>query len=134
MSIDRAYCDCWRGDKDVGTAIENPSWEDIEKMILSLVEKEKTLVTIGNYDDGYYMAIGGGDRGQYIAYVSYDDEERIYNLIVSSKNGKEVVELVVGGQRGKFPLKMCVTQNMVLSAAKRFFENQELDPCLEWEE
>ena len=120
--------------KDNGEMIENPTWEDVEKMILSLDGWNRTLVTFGNYDEGCYMAIGGGKNGKYIAYASYDDEEKIYNLINQTGSEKELVELVVGGQRGNFPERNCVSQDMVLSAAKKFFQTQEVDQNMEWEE
>ena len=100
-------------------------------MILSLDGWNRTLVTFGNYDEGCYMAIGGGKNGKYIAYASYDDEEKIYNLVNQTGGEKELVELVVGGQRGNFPERNCVSQDMVLSAAKKFFETQAVDPNME---
>lgn len=42
-----------------------------------------------------------------------------------------MVELVVGGQRGNFPERNCVSQDMVLSAAKKFFETQAVDQNME---
>lgn len=134
MGIDRASCDCWIAGKDDIEVIENPTWEDVEKMISSLDGWNRTLVTFGNDDEGYYMAIGGGKDGRYITYASYNDEEELYNLVNQTGSKEELVELVVGGQRGNFPERNCVTQDMVLSAAKRFFETQEADPNMEWEE
>ncbi len=92
MGIDRASCDCWITGKDNGKEIENPTWEDIEKMILNLDGYIRTLVIFGNYDEGYYMAIGGGKYGKYIAYASYDDGEKIYNLVSQAGSEKEWAE------------------------------------------
>lgn len=128
MSIDRVSCDCWIAGKDTGRIVENPTWEDVKKMILSLDGWNRTLVTFGNYDEGYYMAIGAGNNGNFIAYVSYDDEERLYNLVNQNGDKNEFVELVVGGQQGRFPANTCVSQEMILSAAKKFFETHELAP------
>ena len=134
MGIDKASCDYWITGKNNGEMIENPTWKDIEKMILSLDGWNRTLVTFGNYDEGYYMVVGGGKNETYIAYASYDDEEKIYNLMNQTGSEKELVELVVGGQRGNFPEKNCVSLGMVLSAAKKFFETQETDQNMKWEE
>ena len=134
MSIDRASCDGWIVGKDAGQVVENPTWEDVKQMILSLDGWNRTLVTFGNYDEGYYMAVGGGDNRKFIAYVSYDEEERVYNLTNQNGDKNEFVKLVVGGQRGRFPADTCVSQDMVLSAAKVFFETHELAPDMKWEE
>lgn len=134
MSIDRASCDCMAAGRDTGTTVEYPAWEDVEKMILSLDGWNNTLVTFGNYDEGCYMAVGGGQSGKFIAYVSYDDEERIYNLVDRDNDENRLVELVVGGQRGGYPARTCVSQGTVLSAAREFFETQGLASGMEWEE
>ncbi len=132
MSIERVCYDCWQAGKDTGREIENPAWQDIEKMILNLDGGERTLVTFGNYDEGFYMA--GGKNGKFIAYVSYDDEERIYNLVNKNADKNIMEELVVGGQRGLYPANACVRIDMVLSAAGYFFETQKLKAGIDWEE
>ncbi len=134
MRIERACYDCWQEGKDTGAEIENPAWQDVERMILNLDGWHKTLVTFGNYDEGFYMAVGGGKNGKFIAYVSCDDEERIYNLVNKNAVENSMEELVVGGQRGLFPAKSCVAQKMVLAAARYFFEKQEPAPAMDWEE
>ena len=134
MSTVRADYDHWITGKDTGKAVEDPAWEEVKQMILALDGWERTLVTFGNYEEGCYMAVGGGKNGTYIAYISYDDEERLYHLTDPNGDGTGWEELVVGGQRGRFPADTCVSQKMVLRAAKRFFETQELDPDMRWEE
>ena len=43
MGIDRASCDCWIAGKDDIEVIENPTWEDVEKMISSLYPPGKKV-------------------------------------------------------------------------------------------
>ncbi len=70
-----------------------------------------TLVTL-EADDDTHMAVGGG-TDQYVV----DADER----------------LIVGGQEGIYPLKLCVGVNSVLKAAKTFAEFGKMDKSLAWE-
>ena len=55
MYIDKARYDNWKKDKDFGEEINKPNWDDIEKIIVDLNGMNKTEVTIGNYNEGFYM-------------------------------------------------------------------------------
>ena len=134
MNITRASCDSRTAGNEDRIEIENPIWEDIEAMIRSLDGESRTLVTLGNEEEGFYMAVGGGENGKYIAYISYDDGEQIHNLIRPDARAEDWVELIVGGQRGRFPANTCVSQEMVQLAARRFFDTQEAEPSLHWAE
>lgn len=133
MNITRASCDSRSAGKEDRIEIENPVWEDIEAMIRSLDGESRTLVTFGNEEEGCYMAVGGGN-GKYIAYISYDDGDQIHNLIQPDTHTEGWVELIVGGQRGRFPANTCVSQEMVQLAARCFFDTQEAVPSLHWAE
>lgn len=127
------YCDNLNCGENEDIEICEPSWEEFRKLILELDGKNKTLITFGDYDMGYYMAIGGGPS-QYILYISFDDEERIVELVNQNEKSECLVELLVGGQIGKYPKNTCVNQEMVLTAAKTFFEYQTVDESLFWRE
>lgn len=127
------YRDNWEHGQDRGCEICNPTWNEVRKLILELDNDKKTLVTFGDYDMGYYMAIGGGD-GKYILYLSFDDEEKIFELINPNETEKSYVELIVGGQQGKYPKNSCISQNEVLVAAETFFNYQIPDKNLIWKE
>ena len=129
----RVHCDDWRNGRDVGITIENPSWDEVKLLIQDFNGETKTLVTFGDYDEGYYMAIGGG-CSQYILYLSFDDEGRILELIDPNGSDKGFVELVVGGQAGRFSENMCVSQERIIIAAKTFYETQTPDSRLYWRE
>ena len=115
------YCDNWEQGKDNGIEICNPSWDEVKNLILQLDNDKKTLVTFGDYDMGYYMAIGGG-CDKYILYLSFEDEEKIFELVNSEETEECYVELVVGGQRGRYPKSSCICQSEVLIAAETFFK------------
>ncbi len=129
----RVYCDNWEEGKDNGIEIYDPSWNEVRELILQLDNRKKTLVTFGDEDMGYYMAIGGG-CGQYILYLSFEDEEQIVELVNSRETEACYVELVVGGQRGDYPKNSCINLEKVLMAAKTFFETQTPDNRLLWNE
>lgn len=131
MFVSNLTIENWVGNKDEGSVIENPNWQQIETAILELNEKNKTLVTLGA-DEESYMSIGGGEVGKYIVNVTFDNMS-FYNLVNYSKSEK-IENLVVGGQAGDYPAKMCVDLQTVLLAAKTFVELGKLEESVNWEE
>ncbi|OKH40415.1 hypothetical protein NIES2119_01975 [[Phormidium ambiguum] IAM M-71] len=131
MFVSNLTIENWVGNKDESTVIENPSWQEIETAILELNGKSKTLVTLGA-DEETYMSIGGGEAGKYIVNVTFDNMS-FYNLVNFSKS-QEIETLVVGGQAGDYPAKMCVDLQIVLLAAKTFAELGKLEESVTWEE
>ncbi len=129
----RVYCDNWEQGNDEGIEIYDPSWNEVRELILQLDNEKKTLVTFGDEDMGYYMAVGGGGD-QYILYLSFDDEERIVELVNSKETKEGYAELVVGGQRGRYPENSCISQSEVLTAAETFFRFQTPDEKLIWKD
>lgn len=121
----------WVGNRNEGVFIGNPDWSQIEAAIRELDGKSKTLVTLG-VDDETYMTIGGGESGKYIVSVTFDNIN-FHNLVELSKpDGTE--KLVVGGQEGIYPAKMCVDLLRCLLAARTFAESGKLDELLCWQE
>ena len=110
--------------------IANPDWSQIESAIRELDGNTKTLVTSGE-DDETYITIGGGNGGKYIVSVTFDNLE-FHNLIDLSKPN-QTETLVVGGQEGIYPAKMCVDLLRCLLAARTFTECGKLDSLLSWE-
>ncbi|MCA1991367.1 MAG: hypothetical protein LDL41_04860 [Coleofasciculus sp. S288] len=121
----------WVGNRNEGELIENLDWSQIETAIRQLDGKSKTLVTLGA-DDETYMTIGGGESGKYVVSVTFDNID-FHNLVDLSKPN-ETEKLVVGGQEGIYPAKMCVDLLHCLLAARTFAELGKLDPLLSWEE
>jgi hypothetical protein len=121
----------WVGNTNKGKFIENPDWNPIEAAIRDLDGKSKTLVTLG-VDDETYMTIGGGESGKYIVSVTFDNLS-FHNLVDLSKLD-ETEKLVIGGQEGIYPAKMCVDLLRCLLAARTFAESGKLDKLLCWQE
>lgn len=121
----------WVGNKDEGTLIENPGWQQIESAICQLNGTTQTLVTLG-VDEETYMSIGGGEAGKYIVNVTLNGMT-FYNLV--DRSSSEFIErLVVGGQLGNYPAKMLTNLQTALLAAKTFAGTGELDESFTWEE
>ena len=121
----------WVGNRNEGDLIQNPDWSQIEAAIRKLDGKSKTLVTLGANDE-IYMTVGGGKSGNYVVSVTFDNIN-FHNLIDLSKPD-ETEKLVVGGQEGIYPSKMCVNLLPCLVAARTFAESGKLDTLLAWQE
>lgn len=131
----RAYLDHWEYGIDTGRETLVPSWEQLKALILELDGDEQTLVTYGDENAGDYMAVGGGN-GRYICYLSYGDEEKILILFDESvpPDCNEEVELVTGGQLGRFDRRECVSLPAVLTAAETYYRTHTPDAGLCWQE
>ena len=121
----------WVGNRNESELIENPSWSQIEAAMRELDGKSKTLVTLGA-DDETYMSIGGGEGGKYIVTVTFDNLN--FHVLIEPSKPDETEKLVVGGQEGVYPAKMCVDLLRCLLAARTFTETGKLEPLLAWEE
>lgn len=131
MFISDLSIEKWVSNKNESDFIEKPSWTQIESAIRELDGKSKTLVTLG-VDEDTYMTIGGGESRKYIVSVTFDNIS-FHNLVDLSKpDGTE--KLVVGGQEGIYPTKMCVDLFPSLVAARTFAESGKLDSLLSWQE
>lgn len=121
----------WVGNKNESDFIENPNWSQIEAAIRELDGKSKTLVTLGA-DEDTYMTIGGGESEKFVVSVTFDNIS-FHNLVdLSKQNGTE--KLIVGGQEGIYPAKMCVDLLSCLLSARTFAESGKLDSLLSWQE
>jgi len=116
-----------------GTEMPDPGWNDIEDAIKRLNGSNCTLVTLGIGPPPVpHMAIGGGQNDKYIVYTTVDNAV-FYKLInINVLEGKCV--LVAGGQQGKYDLKICVSLEDALRAAKTYAHSGNNDPSLVWEQ
>lgn len=120
----------WNGNKNQEIFLENPNLQQIETEIKQLDGKSKTLLTLGATED-IYMSIGGGQSGQYIVNVTFDNYT-FYNLVNPNKIDK-IQKLTVGGQQGEYPEKMLIDLATALLASRIFAESGKLEESLFWE-
>lgn len=121
----------WVGNRNEGDLIESPTWNQIETAIRELDGKSKTLVTLGA-DDETYMSVGGGNSGKYVVTATFDNLN--FHVLIDLSKPDAIEKLVVGGQEGNYPAKMCVDLLQCLVAARTFTESGFLDPLLSWSE
>jgi len=111
--------------------LENPAWADIEDAIRRLDGKTCSLLILGIGEPPVpHMAIGGGERGQYIVYATTDNVA--FHKLINPQAPPGKCLLVAGGQRGNYDRELCITMAEVLRAARRYAERGELDPALSW--
>ncbi|MFE1744873.1 Imm1 family immunity protein [Coleofasciculus sp. H7-2] len=121
----------WVGNRVETELIKNAIWSQIEAAIRELDGEIKNLVEL-SASDTIYMTVGGGKAGKYVATVTFDNLN--FHVLVDPSKPDEIEKLVVGGQEGIYPAKMCVDLLRCLLAARTFTETGKLEPLLAWEE
>lgn len=105
--------------------------------VISAVEemngKNCTSVVFSMNDETVFSA-GGGDGNRYVAFLAIATDDAFFTLIDPDKPEGECVDLVVGGQRGSYPLRQCVDKATVIQAALHFCQFGKPDPSLNWQE
>jgi len=121
-----------RSNDDFEKQIENPNWEDVERIINCLDGKLITEIILMDETEDNYLCIGGGNDGICNVYISKDDNMLIKTLI-NPANDTNVYKLVTGGQLGDFDGKYCVSIKIAKDVAKCFFETGDECEKYSWE-
>ena len=129
MFISQLSTENWVGNRNQGTLEQVTDWQQIETAIKDLDAHQKTLVLL-EADGETHMAVGGG-LGRYVVYVTFDNKSFHYLIDPSKAEVEET--LVVGGQEGYYPAKLCVDLSTTLKAAKTFTEFGTLEKSVLWE-
>ena len=130
MLISDMTTEKWIDNKNESKLIKNPNWQQIQTAINELDGQSKTLVTIA-IDDEQYLTIGGGKLGKYVVCLTFDNMT-FYHLINTGKK-TEIQKLIIGGQLGAYPDKICVDFASVILATKTFVNTGERCGSLLWE-
>jgi hypothetical protein len=129
VPISQVEADEWIDGRNVGVRIECPKWDQIEEAIRRLDGWRKTLVVLSG-DGVCHMAIGGGEGGKYVAYITFDNEA-FFSLVDPSKPDGVDMQ-VVGAQQGDYPARMCVNLDTALKAARTYADTGQLDGSVHW--
>jgi len=69
-----------------------------------------------------------------VAFLALATDDAFFTLIDPDKPEDECIDLVVGGQRGSYPLRQCVDKATVIQAALYFCQLGKPDPSLNWQD
>jgi len=111
-------------------SLSRPAWSQIESAIRGLDGARNSLITLTIGEPVPHMAIGGGPE-RYIVYITFDNKS--FPTLADPTLGPGMIELVAGGQRGKYQKKNAVSLAFALQAAKVFALSGTLDSALTWD-
>jgi hypothetical protein len=130
MFISKFSVEDWHGNQNQGSLQPVLGWPEIETAIKALDGQRQTLVTLET-DAETHMAVGGGTDA-YVVYVTFDNETFHYLIDPSQPDIDQ--DVIVGGQAGRYPARLCVAIDVVLKAAKMFAELGILEKSVIWEQ
>jgi hypothetical protein len=107
-----------------------PTWEEAERLLLRLPEEPGTQMSLEAADDTWLIVEYVGDIGYFVC--SSLATERDYFNLIDSRLGDAITEGDLAHERHAFPRYALVGQEVMLRAAKAFFERGERDPSCEW--
>ena len=107
-----------------------PTWDDTERMLLQLAEKQGTQVSLEAGDDHWLIVEHVGDFGYFVCGSL--PTERDYLNLIDSQLGDAIAVGYLAYERSTFPRYALVRQDTMLRAAKTFFESGERDQRCEW--
>jgi hypothetical protein len=114
---EQEYCEA----AQVVSAIENMNGKDCTLVVFSM-------------DEGTVFSVGGGNDNRYVVFIAVATDKAFFMLNDPSKRESECVDLIVGGQRGSYPIGRCVEKASALQAALYFCRFGTQDPSLNWQE
>ncbi len=111
------------GNKANLETIEDPSWEEVSRLLEALDGKAHTEVLLQK-DDATLSVAGGPDRF-FVTHVSADERSYIVTIPNAAElNESDTVRLVVGGQLVALPAKQVVAFSDAIRFARKFFDQR----------
>jgi hypothetical protein len=107
-----------------------PTWDDTEWLLLRLPDSLGTQVSLEVGDDHWLIVEHVGNVGYFVC-GSVPTEHDYFNLI-DSRLGDTITEGDLALERTTFPRYALVGQEIMLLAAKTFFESGERNQGCEW--
>jgi Immunity protein Imm1 len=129
MFISQYSVEHWQGNQNQAQIQPATVWAAIEAAILQLDGDRHTVVTLEAENEAH-MSVGGGPE-QYVVYATLDNEDFPY-LFDPSRSAESEETIVVGGQAGIYPARMCVNLATVLKAARTFAERGQMESSVVW--
>jgi hypothetical protein len=108
----------------------HPSWDATQRLLLRLPDMHGTQVSLEAGDDHWLIVEHVGDFGYFVC-GSLPTDCDYFNLI-DSRLGDAISEGDLALERTTFPRYALVGQEIMLRAARTFFESGERDQRCEW--
>jgi hypothetical protein len=112
------------------SAMESPSWEQIECALLRMDGSKVTFVGVKGDRPDASITVGGGSDGKYVVCATYDNLRFFTAVNPQATPGK--ILMVAAGQPSEFDLEKCVDQAAALRALRTFAWTGELDKSVKW--
>lgn len=123
--------DKWENNINKGDEVLVKSENEVKEKLQSLNGKNITQL-VANGKDGALL-IGGGENKFVVTYIVGENED-FYNLINEEfAESEEEEEVVTGGQAGIFSKNIVVDFKTAFNSLVYFFNYQERNPDLKWE-
>jgi Immunity protein Imm1 len=129
MFISQFSIENWQGSHNQPQIQTATDWAEIEAAIVQLDGDRHSAVTLEAENEAH-MCVGGGPE-QYVVYATLDNEDFPY-LFDPSRSAETEETIVVGGQAGIYPAKMCVNLATALKAAQTFAERGQMESSVAW--
>jgi hypothetical protein len=115
-------------------SLANPGWDDVEQRLTRLDEREFNDLYLDRPAERRWLSVGGGD-GRYHVMLTCEahTDDEFWLVVTRDDEAEGSGDLVVGGQRGRFPARHIVPLGDALEAARAFYEDGEPAPDLSWE-
>jgi hypothetical protein len=132
MFVNRIVEDDWSGVRSGETECECNSIEQVIAAIKRLNGRNKTSVYL--HGDGQRsLTVSGGNDGRYVAFVTIGVDDEFYNLIDPTRPDSEMLDVVTGGERGKYPASQCVALDAAVNAVRQFALDGSMSRSLTWQ-
>lgn len=117
--------------------VEYDEWRPVEPGLIDEVvgrmDQQRHTETTLEGPDWWFALIGGGS-GAYVVSIENQMTGVRFQLIDPLQSEEDLLEVVTGGQRGRFPARLVVERDSAVRAARHFAETGKPDPGLHWVE
>jgi hypothetical protein len=135
-AVEEGFAIEMRADRRESGGVEHDEWRTVDAATIETVigRMDQRRHTEASLRDGdRHLVVGGGD-GAYVVCVANQATGASVQLVEPDAAEGETVEVVAGGQLGRYPSRHVVGRQAALRAARHFAETGQRDPALRWHE
>ena len=113
------------------TSVENPSWSHVQDVLLRMDGVSNSFVELNCNKPGSLWIAGGNERRYMVTFMMDVETQETRTLVdPSAENG--VVEILIEGVASQYPARVCVGRELMLEAAKGFYDTCAIPDHLVW--